>query len=199
MTAAEAFNARLRSVPPGSLYLVAALPALWLIAKVMTGQAGADPVKALELGFGRWGLKLFIAVLAVTPLRRLAGINLIRWRRPLGVMAFVYVVLHLATWLVLDMGLLWQQALGDIVKRPYITLGMVAFLMMLPLAMTSNDTSVRRLGGTRWRRLHRLTYPAAILAAIHFVLQGKVWMPDAVLYLLIVASLLLLRRIRAPR
>lgn len=193
MTAAEVFNARLRSVPPGSLYLVAALPAFWLIFTVATGQAGADPVKTLELGFGRWALKLVVALLAITPLRRFAGLNLIRWRRPIGVMAFVYVVLHLATWLVLDMGLLWQQALGDIAKRPYITLGMIAALLMLPLAATSNDASVKRLGGLRWRRLHRLTYPVAVLAAIHFVLQGKVWMADAALYLVIVAALLLLR------
>jgi len=193
MTAAEVFNARLRSVPPGSLYLVAALPAFWLIFTVATGQAGADPVKTLELGFGRWALKLVVALLAITPLRRFAGLNLIRWRRPIGVMAFVYFVLHLATWLVLDMGLLWQQALGDIAKRPYITLGMIAALLMLPLAATSNDASVKRLGGLRWRRLHRLTYPVAVLAAIHFVLQGKVWMADAALYLVIVAALLLLR------
>lgn len=199
MTAVEVFNTRLRRVPPGSLYVVAALPALWLVGTVVAGQAGADPVKALELGLGRWALKLIVAVLAITPLRRFAGINLIRWRRPLGVMAFVYVVLHFATWLVLDMAFLWQQALGDIAKRPYITLGMIALVLMLPLALTSNDASVRRLGGLRWRRLHRLTYPAALLAAIHFVLQGKVWMADAVLYLVIVAALLLLRGIPARR
>lgn len=200
MAATEVFNARLRSVPPGSLYLVAGLPALWLIFAVATGQGGADPVKALELGFGRWALKLIIAVLAITPLRRFAGVNLIRWRRPLGVMASVYVLLHLASWLVLDMGLLWQQALGDLVKRPYITLGMIAAVLMLPLALTSNDASLRRLGGARWRRLHRLTYPVALLAAIHFVLQGKVWMADAVIYLVIVGALLALRaRIAAKR
>ena len=200
MTATEVFNARLRSVPPGSLYLVAALPALWLIFVVATGQGGADSVKALELGFGRWALKLIIAVLAITPLRRFAGVNLIRWRRPLGVMASVYVLLHLASWLVLDMGLLWQQALGDLVKRPYITLGMIGAVLILPLALTSNDASLRRLGGARWRRLHRLTYPVALLAAIHFVLQGKVWMADAVIYLVIVGALLALRaRIAAKR
>lgn len=193
MTAAEALNARLRNVPPASVYAVVALPALWLIGTVAAGQVGADPVKVLELGFGRWALKLIVAVLAITPLRRLAGINLIRWRRPLGVMAFVYAALHFATWLVLDMGLLWQQALGDIVKRPYITLGMIALVLMLPLAATSNDGSVRRLGGASWRRLHRLTYPVAALAAIHFVLQGKVWMADALAYLAIVAALLMLR------
>lgn len=194
---AQVLNGGLRAVPPAAVYALAAVPGLWLVAQVAAGAAGPDPVKALELGFGIWALRLILAGLAVTPLRRLTGINLIRWRRAIGVMAFVYVVLHLASWLVLDMGLLLAQALADIVKRPYITLGMAAALMLLPLALTSNDAALRRLGAARWRSLHRLVYPAATLAAVHYVLQGKVWIPSAIIYLGLVLLLLALRL--APR
>jgi sulfoxide reductase heme-binding subunit YedZ len=135
---------------------------------------GPDPVKAIERQLGEWAVWTLAAGLAITPLRRFAGIGLIRFRRAVGVSAFVLVTAHLATWVVLDMGLLLSQAAADVVKRPYVTAGMAGFLAMIPLALTSNDWSVRRLGPLRWRKLHRLTYLAVLAGAIHVLWQAKV-------------------------
>jgi len=180
---------------------VAPLPAVFLFWQGVAGTLGPDPVRAIEQQTGLYALQLLIAGLAVTPLRRFAGVNLLKFRRAIGIMAFSYVALHLSTWLVLDMGLYLSQALGDVVKRPYITLGMAAFLMLVPLVATSNDRALRRLGALRWRKLHRLTYPAAVLAAVHFVWLVKAWPLQPFLYLGAVVGLLALRvkpKRRAP-
>ena len=126
-------------------------------------------------------------------------VNLIRLRRAIGLSCFFFVVVHLLTWAVLDIqsiGRVW----ADIVKRPYITVGMVGFLMLLPLALTSNDWSVRRLGPA-WRRLHRLVYPAAILGGVHYLLLVKGWQMKPMVMLALIAGLLALRLlfVRAPR
>lgn len=199
MTLTDRLNAALRRVPAWPIYIVAALPPAWLLWRGVQGQLGADPVKAIEHQMGLWALQLLIAGLAITPLRRFLGVNLLRYRRAIGVTAFVYVVLHLLAWLVLDMGLLWGQALQDIVKRPYITVGMASLLLLTPLALTSNDWSVRRLGGMRWRRLHRLVYPAVVLGAVHYLWLVKSWPPEPIVYLTIVLALLALRLIPRTR
>jgi len=108
-------------------------------------------------------------------------------------MAFVYVVLHFLTWIVLDMGLLWQQALQDIVKRPYVTIGMIGLAAMIPLAATSNNWSVRRMGAAAWQRLHKLTYLAALAGAIHYIWLVKTFPVEPVLYLAAILVLLALR------
>lgn len=190
---ADRMNAVLRKVPAWPIYIVLPLPALWLFWQGATGQLGPDPVKAIEHQTGLYALQLILAGLAVTPLRRFVGLNLIKFRRAVGIMAFAYAALHVLTWLALDMAFLMAQALGDVVKRPYITLGMAAFLLLVPLVATSNDRSVRRLGAARWRSLHRLTYPAALLAAVHFVWLVKGWQPQPLIYLAAVALLLTLR------
>lgn len=195
MTLADRLNAALRPVPAWPIYIAAALPPAWLLWRGVQGQLGADPVKAIEHQMGLWALQLLIAGLAITPLRRFLGLNLLRFRRAIGVAAFAYAVLHLLAWLVLDMGLLWGQALQDIVKRPYITVGMASLLLLTPLALTSNDWSVRRLGGMRWRRLHRLVYPAVVLGAVHYLWLVKSWPPEPIVYLTIVLALLALRLI----
>ncbi len=199
MTLTDRLNAALRRVPAWPIYIVAALPPAWLLWRGVQGQLGADPVKAIEHQMGLWALQMLIAGLAITPLRRFLGLNLLRYRRAIGVTAFVYVVLHLLAWLVLDMGLLWGQALQDIVKRPYITVGMASLLLLTPLALTSNDWSVRRLGGMRWRRLHRLVYPAVVLGAVHYLWLVKSWPPEPIVYLTIVLALLALRLIPRTR
>jgi len=199
MTLVDRINAALRPVPAWVIYAAAVLPPAWLFWRGVAGQLGADPVKAIEHQMGLWALQLLIAGLAISPLRRFAGINLLRYRRAIGLSAFFYVVLHLLTWLVLDMGLLWGQALTDIVKRPYITVGMAALLLLTPLALTSNDRSVRRLGGAGWRKLHRLVYPAVILGAVHYLWLVKSWPPEPIVYLGIVLGLLGLRLIPKQR
>lgn len=190
---AEALNGWLRKLPAWPIYIVGPLPAVFLFWQGVAGVLGPDPVKAIEHQTGLYALQLIIAGLAVTPIRRFAGVNLLKFRRAIGIMAFSYAALHLLTWLVLDMGLYLSQALGDVVKRPYITLGMAAFLMLVPLVATSNDRALRRLGALRWRKLHRLTYPAAVLAAVHFVWLVKAWPLQPFLYLGAVVGLLALR------
>lgn len=186
-------NAWLRQVPTGVVYGLGLVPFLFIVWETAAGTIGIDPVKQIEHRLGLLGLQFLIATLAVTPLRRFAGLNLLRFRRALGLLTFFYVTTHLVSWVVLDMGLLWEQALKDIVKRPYVTMGMAGFLLMLPLALTSNGWSLRRLGAARWRRLHQLFYPAAVAGAIHYVWLVKAWPPKPLLYLTAILLLLALR------
>lgn len=190
-------NTALRRVPAWVLYIVGPLPALWFLWLGLTGGLGVEPIRGLEHELGQFALKLMIAGLAITPLRRLAGLNLIRYRRAIGLLAFFYVLLHLAVWLFLDLQS-WGLIRADILKRPYITIGMLAFVLMIPLALTSNNRSVRKLGPS-WRRLHRLTYPAVLLGAIHFVMLVKGWQAEPLVYLAVILGLLALRLRRAPR
>jgi sulfoxide reductase heme-binding subunit YedZ len=170
------------------------LPVPWLFYLATTGGLGVEPIKPLEHELGEIAMQLLIIGLCITPLRRFFGINLIKFRRAIGLLAFIYVVLHLGVWVVLDMSLLWPQMWADIWKRPYITIGMVAFVLMVPLAVTSNDASVRRLGAAGWRKLHKLVYPIAVLGAVHFIMVQKVWEIEPVVYLLVVLCILGLRR-----
>ncbi|MDR0809552.1 MAG: protein-methionine-sulfoxide reductase heme-binding subunit MsrQ [Gemmobacter sp.] len=178
---------------PWMVYAPGVLPLALLTAEAMAGRLGVDPVKAIEHRLGEVALQLLVAGLCVMPLRRLAGLNLIRLRRPIGILAFAYAGLHLLVWLSLDLQFRWTEIAGDLMKRPYLMLGMVAFLLLVPLAATSNDRALRRLGGARWRQLHRLTYPAALLAALHFVWVPKTWATEPLLYLAGIAALLALR------
>lgn len=195
---AETVNAGLRRCPIWVAYVLAALPLLWLIWLIATGGLGIDPVKELEHRLGEIALQLIIAGLAVTPLRRISGISLLRFRRAIGIMAFVYAALHLLVWLVLDIQLRWAEIWADLLKRPYITIGMTAFVLLVPLVATSNNLALRRMGAAAWHRLHRLVYPAALLAALHYLMVVKAWPPEPILYLCVVAGLLALR-LRWPR
>jgi sulfoxide reductase heme-binding subunit YedZ len=188
---AERVNSAVRRVPVWLVYLVGLLPAPWFLYLGLTGGLGVEPIKALEHELGLFALQLLIAGLCVTPLRRFAGVNLIRFRRAIGVMAFTYVALHLLVWLVLDVqapARIW----ADIVKRPYITIGMTGFLLLLPLALTSNNWSVRRLG-PKWRQLHKFTYIAVLLGAVHFVMLRKGFQIEPLLYLAAIVILLAAR------
>jgi sulfoxide reductase heme-binding subunit YedZ len=195
MPMAGPINAAARRVPVWLVYLLGLVPAGWLVWLALTGGLGVDPVKALEHRLGELALQFLIASLAVTPLLRHARVNLMRFRRALGLLAFLYVALHLLVWLLLDVQIP-AQIWADIVKRPYITIGMAGFVLLLPLALTSNDLSVRRLGPS-WRRLHRLAYVAAILGGLHYVMLAKGFQLEPLAYL---AAILLLLGLRlAPR
>jgi len=188
MSVVDRINTVLRKPPVWVLYIGAALWPVWLVYLAATGAMGVEPIKELEHELGELALQTLILGLAVTPLRALTGINLMRFRRAIGVITFYFVSTHLLVWLVLDVQILseiWQ----DILKRPYITVGMGAFLLMLPLAATSNNLSVRKLG-PRWRKLHRLVYPAALLGGVHYVMLGKTWETEALTYLAIILALL---------
>jgi methionine sulfoxide reductase heme-binding subunit len=184
-------------IPLWLVYAIGLLPAAWYFYLGVNDQLGADPMKTLERLLGLWALRFLIATLAVTPLRQSFGINFLRYRRQLGLLAFYYAVLHLTVYLVLDQGLDVSAIVADIVKRPYITIGMAAFTLLVPLAVTSNNASVRRLGGRIWSRLHKLVYAAIALAAVHFLLVVKAWPLEPMIYAAIVAALLLYRVVKA--
>jgi sulfoxide reductase heme-binding subunit YedZ len=197
MAVAATLNSAVRKVPTWAVYGSGMLPLGWLFWLALNGGLGVEPVETLEHRLGLLGLQFMIATLAVTPLRRATGVNLVKFRRALGLLTFLYIVLHLLVWALLDvqtLGAVW----ADVVKRPYITVGMAAFALMLPLAATSFDRAVRLMGAAAWRRLHRLTYAAAILGAGHYVMLSKGFQLEPVLYLAAVLGLLA-ARIRAPR
>src|SRR5215471_18380901 len=176
-----------------AIYLVGMLPAVSTFYFGLTDQLGADPQKTLEQTLGVWALRFLIVCLAITPLRRLGGPNLVRYRRSIGLLAFYYAALHLTTYTVLDQGLDLAAIWADILKRPYITVGMLAFLVLVPLAITSNAAMIRRLGAAAWQRLHRLIYLAATAAAVHFIMLVKAWPTEPLIYAALVTALLLLR------
>ncbi|MXQ10180.1 protein-methionine-sulfoxide reductase heme-binding subunit MsrQ [Microvirga makkahensis] len=180
----------LPQVPKILVYGVGFVPAVWLFYQGINDRLGADPMRYLEQALGLWALRFLIATLAITPLRQLFAVNLLRYRRALGLLAFYYALLHLLTYLVLDQGLDLAAIGADIVKRPYITIGMATFVILVPLALTSTNAAIRRMGGQAWARLHRLVYVAAIGAVLHFILVVKSWPPEPLVYAAIVTGLL---------
>jgi sulfoxide reductase heme-binding subunit YedZ len=171
-------------VPPRWLrplvFAVSLLPAVWVAAAIAsdfftgTRLLGSNPIKEAEHFTGRWVLRFLMFTLAVTPIRQTLGWNwLQRYRRMLGLFAFAYALIHLSIYFFLDLELVWGDLWADIVKRPYITIGMAAFLLLLPLAVTSTAKMVKRLGGKRWAALHRSIYVIVVLGTIHFWMAVK--------------------------
>ena len=180
-----------RRVPIWSVYLLLTVPSVYYFYLAATGMLSVEPIKALEHKLGEFGLQLIVFGLAITPLRRHLGLNLMRFRRAIGVMTYFYISVHLLVWLVLDvqvLSMVWQ----DIVKRPYITIGMLAFVAMTPLALSSNNYAVRKLGSL-WRRLHKLIYGIAILGALHFIMLVKGFQLEPLVYMGLILLLLVLR------
>lgn len=176
-----------------ALIAAALLPLAGLVVGALRGSLGANPVETITHVTGEWALRLLLAALAVTPLRRLGGWAFVApWRRSLGLLAFAYASLHFATFLALDLGF-DLSALGEEVReRPYVTLGFTSLLLLTPLAVTSTRAWQRRLG-RRWLSLHRLVYVAAILAVLHFVWLVKKDLSEPLVYGTVLAGLLLLR------
>jgi methionine sulfoxide reductase heme-binding subunit len=193
MPIADHINQRLKLVPVLPLYFAALVPAAWLLYRGLAGQLGADPMRGLEHGLGLWALRFMMAALAVTPLRQISGISLLRFRRFLGLTAFYYVILHFSTYLLLDRQLAWGEIGADLIRRPYIIFGMTAFVLLVPLAATSTDSAVRRLGALAWRNLHRLAYPAAILMVLHYLWLVKSWTFEPLAYAAAMFVILALR------
>ncbi len=189
----DSLNSALRKVPAWVLYLLLTLPIPWLFYSAMTGGMGVEPISALEREVGELALKLVILGLAITPLRKYLKLNLIKFRRAIGVMAFVYVAVHLGIWVLLDMAMRFEQMWGDVWKRPYITVGMVGFLLMIPLVITSNDLSLRKLGSGVWCKLHKLVYLIAVLGGVHYIMVQKVWETEPMIYLAVILALLATR------
>ncbi len=187
---------RLRNASTWALYAVGLVPAAWGFWLGATGRLPGNPVKEFEHLLGLWALRFLIATLAVTPLRDLSGINLLRYRRALGLLAFWYALMHFTTYMVLDRFLNFAAIVEDITRRPFIAIGMAGLLTLLPLALTSNNWSIRKLG-SRWGGLHRLIYVAAAAGALHYAMSVKIVGPQQWFYMAIIALLLAWRPTRA--
>lgn len=185
------------------VFLLALVPMLNLVVGAWLNRLGANPVEALLHGTGDWALRMLLITLAVTPLRNLLAVaSLVRFRRMLGLFAFLYASAHFTIYVTLDLGLEWAILWEDIVQRPYITVGALALSLMVPLAATSTSGWMRRLG-RRWKSLHRLVYVIAALGVLHFIWLVRLDLREPLIYAAILAALLLLRRwplrLRRPR
>jgi sulfoxide reductase heme-binding subunit YedZ len=191
---------RYRLVYKPAVFVASLVPLLWLICGTLgwLGQSlGADPVKKLEHELGKTALNFLLITLLVTPVRQLTGwTHLVRLRRMLGLFAFCYVLLHFTVYVVLDLELNFRTVLTDIAKRPYITIGFLALLLLIPLAVTSTNAMMRRLG-RRWQKLHRLIYLIALLAVWHYWWQVKRDIREPLIYAGMVCVLLGYRLWRA--
>jgi sulfoxide reductase heme-binding subunit YedZ len=172
------------------IFVAALIPAAMLIVDAFTGRLSANPIDFITDTTGDWAIRFLILTLCVTPIRRITGWNpIIQTRKMLGLFSFFYATLHFLTWSVLDWFFDFRQMISDVVMRPFITLGMATFLMLLALALTSTQASIRRLG-KKWTQLHRLIYVAAITALLHFWMARKTVVPQFE-YLAVTAALLL--------
>ena len=172
------------------VFLAALVPLAWLIFCVLTGRTSANPAEDILLTTGIWALRFLLITLAITPLRRVSGWNvLIQYRRMFGLFAFFYASVHLLSYFAFDRFFQLGEVLDDIAKRPFITAGMTAFALMLPLAVTSTRGWIRRLG-RRWQLLHRLVYFSAMAACLHFIWKVKVVLGEPLYYAAILAALL---------
>ena len=191
-----------RRVAKPAVFLLCLAPLLRLAAGLLGWvdvDLGINPVETIQDTLGIWGLRLLLVTLAVTPLRVIGGWpRLLAFRRMLGLFAFTYVLLHFLFYLFVDQAFDWRQLGADIAKRPYITVGFSALLLLVPLAVTSTQRAMRRLG-RRWQKLHRLVYPAAILGCAHFWWQVKADIREPLIYAAIAALLLGWRAVRAFR
>jgi len=175
------------------VFVMLMAPTIWMIYALFTNQLGANPIEAITDFTGEWALRILLLSLAMTPLRMLIKKPWpIRVRRMVGLFAFFYVVLHLATYLVLDQQFDIGAILSDILERPYITAGTLAFLILIPLAMTSTKGMMKRLG-KRWSTLHRLVYVAATAAIVHYVWLTRGDQLEPLIYLLVLFGLMLFR------
>ena len=194
MTVAARINGALRRVPAWPLYILGAAYMVWEFWQALNGLGpyGVEPINVLEREYGEVALLLLIAGLAITPIRTLTGVVLVKYRRAVGLLAFFFVLAHFLVFAVLDVQTL-GRVVTEVVKRPYVTVGFAAFLLLIPLAVTSNNWSIRRMGPVRWRGLYKLVYPAAVLGALHYIWLVKGWPLEPFLYMAAVLGLLALR------
>lgn len=176
-----------------AVFVACLTPLAWLVYDAFTNQLGANPVEKITHRTGDWALRLLMITLAVSPLRRITGwTSIMRVRRMLGLFVFFYALLHFSTWLVFDHFFSWEDMVKDIVKRPYITVGFAAFVLLIPLTVTSTDAMMRRLG-RRWRQLHKLIYPVGALSVLHYLWLVKRDIREPLIYAAILLALLGLR------
>lgn len=174
-----------------AIWLACFAPIPWLAWSLFNGDLGANPIEALIRQLGVWGLRFLLLSLAITPAARILRMpRLIRFRRTVGLFAFAYVLLHWTSYIGLDQIFDWAAIGKDILKRPFITIGMTAFVLLIPLAITSTNAAIRALGPVRWRRLHRLVYVIAPLGVLHYYMLVKADHRPPLIYAAILALLL---------
>lgn len=190
---------------PWLVALICVAPFAHLVFRLFTNDLGVNPIEELTRELGVWGLRLLLVDLAITPaVQLLRQPRLIRFRRPIGLMAFFYVLMHLSTFIGLDHFFDWAAIWKEILKRPFITIGMAGFVLLLPLAITSTNAMIRRVGPRTWRRLHQAIYAIALLGVLHYFLLVKADKTMPLVYGAILAVLLGYRawrfaKQRAPR
>lgn len=185
-------RASVRRLRSWHIYLSLLVPLLFLAYDLLSGQLGVDPMRAIEKSLGVTAIYILILTLCITPFSLLTGINFIRFRRAFGLMSFFYIVLHFSTWLLLDMQLRWVEIVESLTRKPFIVFGMMGFLLLIPLAATSNNYSMKRLG-KYWQKLHKLIYVAIILGGIHYLMMEKTLQNDAIITFIIIIALISLR------
>jgi sulfoxide reductase heme-binding subunit YedZ len=191
MTLRRILTSRRTKVP---VFVLCLIPALLLAWRALNGDLSANPIEFVTHWTGDWTIRFLCITLAITPLRKLLRLpELIRFRRMLGLFGFFYASLHFLTWFVLDKFFEWNEILKDVVKRPFITAGFTAFVLLIPLAVTSTTGWIRRLGGKRWQMLHRLIYVSACAGVVHYYWLVKSDIRLPLLYGAIVTVLLVYR------
>ena len=184
-------RSRLITIIKVVLFPAALLPQAWLVWKALHNDLGANPVEFITHATGDWAMIFLLSSLAITPLRKLTKFSeLIRFRRMLGLFAFFYASIHLLTFAGLDHHFNWAEVVPDVYKRPFVTAGFTAWLLMLPLALTSTTWSIRKLGGKNWQRLHWLVYFSAIAAVVHYWWLVKKDISGPLVYAVILGVLL---------
>ena len=178
-------------------WMLAALPILVLAAEAFTGGLGANPIQALTRALGDWSLRFLLLTLAVTPVRMLTGWGRVAaLRRTFGLITFTYACLHLVSYVGLDLFFDWPALWKDLVKRQFITVGMAAYLILIPLAVTSHNAVIKRMGMVRWRALHRMVYVIPPLVILHFFMMIKAGYDRPTLYGFVAVALLVMRVVR---
>ena len=185
-------RASVRRLRSWHIYVSLLVPLLFLTYDLLSGRLGVDPMRAIEKSLGVTAIYILILTLCITPFSVLTGINFIRFRRAFGLMSFFYIILHFSTWLLLDMQLRWVEIAESLTRKPFIVFGMMGFLLLIPLAATSNNYSMKRLG-KYWQKLHKLIYAAIILGGIHYLMMEKTLQNDAIITFIIIIVLISLR------
>lgn len=194
MSMSATINGALRKIPAWPLYIIVAGYVVWEFWRALNqiGPYLIEPINVLERAYGKAGLILLVAGLMVTPLRNWTGVNLIKFRRAIGVTAFFVILAHFLVFAVLDVQSA-SRVWTEIVERPYVTVGMVGFLLLVPLVLTSNNLALRKMGAAAWRRLHKLSYVAVILGALHYLWLSRGFQVEPLVYLLLSIGLVALR------
>jgi len=181
-----------------TVFISSLIPACWLVFALLTNQLGANPIEAVTRESGLWALKFLVLTLTITPLRWLTGWSMLgSIRRMLGLYVFFYALIHMLLYLWLDQFFDVNEIIKDIIKRPFITIGFFTFTSLIPLVITSNNAMVKKLGGARWKQLHKLTYFIAAASCVHFYMLVKADKLEPLLYGLVVVLLLGVRIYKA--